>query len=163
AAALDDHVQWLAPDALLSELPRADLLLSPAAAGDLPLALKEAMALGVLVVATPVGGVPELLVDGVSRLLTPHTSAAPLVLAPLPPALRAPRRRPPPPRRAAPPRRPCRSPSPARRQRPLRHVPARPRPHGRRAARAGGAAGPRGVVTGGRSRRATRPSSGQPR
>src|SRR5262249_34018760 len=74
AAALDEHVQWLAPDALLAELPRADLLLSPAAAGDLPLALKEAMALGVLVVATPVGGVPELIVDGVSGLLASDTS-----------------------------------------------------------------------------------------
>src|SRR5262249_54739238 len=81
AAALDDNVQWLAPDALLSELPRADLLLRPAAAGDLPLALKEAMAPGVLVVAPPLGRVPQPIVDGGARLPPP----APPPDAPLPP------------------------------------------------------------------------------
>src|SRR5262249_51232601 len=81
AAALDDHVQWLAPDALLSELPRADLLLSPAPARDLPLALKEAMAPGVLLGAPPPRRVPEPSVDAVSGLLPSATSVDALVLA----------------------------------------------------------------------------------
>ena len=63
-----------APHDLLGLLASADILLSPARAGSLPLAIKEAMAAGVLVAATPVGGVPELLLDGVSGLLCANPS-----------------------------------------------------------------------------------------
>ncbi|HXJ84312.1 MAG TPA: glycosyltransferase, partial [Candidatus Methylomirabilis sp.] len=60
---------WLPP------LENADLVLSPATWGDFPLAMKDAMAIGVLVVATPVGGVPEIVLDGVSGILCADGSA----------------------------------------------------------------------------------------
>lgn len=57
-------------------LREADILLCVAPPGGLPAALGEAMAAGVLIVAIPVGGVPELIVDGISGLLCPGPSEA---------------------------------------------------------------------------------------
>jgi O-antigen biosynthesis protein len=62
------HIADAPPD-LLGVLSAADILLSPARSASLPVPIKEAMALGALVVATPVGGVPEIVIDGVTGLL----------------------------------------------------------------------------------------------
>ncbi len=59
-----------------ADLREADVLLCVAPAGGLPAALGEAMAAGVLVVATPADGVQELIVDGISGILCPGPSEA---------------------------------------------------------------------------------------
>ncbi|MBI5651539.1 MAG: glycosyltransferase [Chloroflexi bacterium] len=46
-----------------------DIVLSLSTYESFPSAIKEAMAAGILVVATPVGGIPELIIDGVSGIL----------------------------------------------------------------------------------------------
>jgi O-antigen biosynthesis protein len=55
-------------------LKSADLLLCPSTWESFPNSIKEAMAAGVLVVATPVGGIPELILDGVTGVLCQDTS-----------------------------------------------------------------------------------------
>jgi len=62
------------PSDVLGIVGSADIVLSPARTGSLPVAIKEAMAVGALVVATPVGGVPEIVIDGVSGVLCADTS-----------------------------------------------------------------------------------------
>ncbi len=59
---------------ILEILREADIVLSLSTIESFPTAIKEAMAAGVLVVATPVGGIPELIVDGVSGILCADTS-----------------------------------------------------------------------------------------
>ena len=84
AAALDGRVEFL------GALPRADALavVSGATAAvlpsdweNLPHAVVEALALGVPVVATRVGGVPEVVADGVNGLLVPPGDVAALAEA----------------------------------------------------------------------------------
>lgn len=60
-------------------LSQADLLLSLSTFESFPGSLKDAMAAGVLVVATPVGGIPELIIDSVSGILCTSTSVEDLV------------------------------------------------------------------------------------
>jgi glycosyltransferase involved in cell wall biosynthesis len=60
-------------------LRSADILLSFTTFESIPTPMKEAMAAGVLVVATPVGGIPELIVDGVSGILCAGTSVEAMV------------------------------------------------------------------------------------
>jgi glycosyltransferase involved in cell wall biosynthesis len=55
----------------LEVLSSSDIYLSTSVSEGLPTSLIEAMALGKAVVATSVGGVPEIVVDGVNGLLTP--------------------------------------------------------------------------------------------
>lgn len=55
-------------------LDGADMLLSLSTYESFPGSIKDAFAAGVLVVATPVGGVGELVIDGVSGILCPGTS-----------------------------------------------------------------------------------------
>jgi O-antigen biosynthesis protein len=55
-------------------LQRTDILLSLSTDESFPGTIGEAMAAGVLVVATPVGGIPELVIDGVSGILCSGTS-----------------------------------------------------------------------------------------
>ena len=62
---VDSHVVWVGrlfnSGELKAELQNADLTLFPTMAEGLPRALLEAMAVGLVCVSTPVGGVPELL------------------------------------------------------------------------------------------------------
>ncbi len=55
-------------------LQSADIVLSLSTFESFPSAIKEAMAAGVLVVATPVGGVQELLIDGITGILCADTT-----------------------------------------------------------------------------------------
>jgi glycosyltransferase involved in cell wall biosynthesis len=67
---LETRVHFLGfSDDVLKNLERADMVLSPSTFESFPSAIKEAMAAGVLVIATPVGGIPELIIDGVSGIL----------------------------------------------------------------------------------------------
>jgi glycosyltransferase involved in cell wall biosynthesis len=60
---------WLDPEAKRSALAAAGIVLMPSRSEGLPVVLLEAMAYGRAVVATSVGGIPELLRDDVDGLL----------------------------------------------------------------------------------------------
>ncbi len=77
-AGLEDRVSWLGEREDVPELVRAlDILLLPSVEEPFGRALIEAMALGVPVVSTNVGGPPEILEDGrEGYLLSPHDPAA---------------------------------------------------------------------------------------
>jgi hypothetical protein len=55
-------------------LAAADVLVSVSNSESFPSALKEAMAAGALVVATPIGGIPELILDGETGILCTGTT-----------------------------------------------------------------------------------------
>lgn len=63
---------------LLSE---ADISLNPSLADNMPVSVLESLASGVPVVSTRVGGIPDLLQDGVSALLVPPADPAALAQA----------------------------------------------------------------------------------
>ena len=68
---------WLNFPEKLEQLGKADVFVLPSHREGLPNALLEAMAAGLPVIATRVGGVPEVLdEDGVGILLDPHDSTA---------------------------------------------------------------------------------------
>ncbi len=73
-------------------MARLDLLVHPALRDPFPLALLEGMALGRAIVASAVGGIPEMLEDGVSGCLVPP-SDAPALAAAIAALLRDPARR----------------------------------------------------------------------
>jgi glycosyltransferase involved in cell wall biosynthesis len=59
---------------LRERLPLLDVLVQPSRADNLPLSVLEAMAAGLPVVGTRVGGIPELVIDGVTgRLVEPES------------------------------------------------------------------------------------------
>jgi glycosyltransferase involved in cell wall biosynthesis/peptidoglycan/xylan/chitin deacetylase (PgdA/CDA1 family) len=62
-------------------LAAADLLVVASSAEGLPVAVMEALAMGVPIVATAVGGIPELVRDGQEGLLVPSGDAAALAAA----------------------------------------------------------------------------------
>lgn len=62
---------WLDEDAKAELFACSDVFLLPSVSEGLPIALLEAMAHGQAIVATQVGGIPEILTDGVDALLVP--------------------------------------------------------------------------------------------
>jgi glycosyltransferase involved in cell wall biosynthesis len=62
-------------------LPAADLFLLTSISEGIPLTIIEAMAAGLPVVATAVGGIPEVVVDGHTGLLTPPKASHDLAAA----------------------------------------------------------------------------------
>ncbi len=75
--AVERFVQFLGFRADVPDILRAaDFLLLPSQHEGLPLAVLEAQATGVVVVASPAGGVPEVIRDGETGFLIPHADAA---------------------------------------------------------------------------------------
>ena len=67
---VDDRVWFLGfRDDCADLLRAADMLLLPSHTEGMPLTILEAQACGTPVIATPVGGIPEIIIDGVSGLL----------------------------------------------------------------------------------------------
>jgi glycosyltransferase involved in cell wall biosynthesis len=62
---------WLDADAKARALRESDVFLMPSTSEGLPVALLEAMAYGKPIVATRVGGIPDVLADGREGLLVP--------------------------------------------------------------------------------------------
>lgn len=60
---------WLGPGRLRSELAGATVFVLPSYAEGMPMALLEAMSWGLAVIATPVGGVPQVVEHGINGLL----------------------------------------------------------------------------------------------
>jgi len=77
-----EHVTFLGLRSDVADLMNAaELIVSPSDSEGLPLAVLEAMLLGKPVVATAVGGLPDLIEDGVSGLLVPPRNPAALAAA----------------------------------------------------------------------------------
>jgi glycosyltransferase involved in cell wall biosynthesis len=74
-----EHVHFLGDYAQVADvLTLLDLFVLPSITEGLPLALLEAMALGKAVVATDVGGVPDVITPGVNGVLVPARAVQPL-------------------------------------------------------------------------------------
>jgi glycosyltransferase involved in cell wall biosynthesis len=74
-------VGWLDGEAKAHWLDRADIFVLPSTSEGLPVALLEAMAHGLAIAATRVGGIPEVVTDGVEGLLVPPGDRAALTEA----------------------------------------------------------------------------------
>lgn len=64
-------IGWAGPDEVERLLGEADILVLPSHDENLPLSVIEGMAYGLAVVATPVGAVTDIVIDGVTGLLCP--------------------------------------------------------------------------------------------
>jgi glycosyltransferase involved in cell wall biosynthesis len=62
---------WLDAEQVDDLLESSDVLVLPSYAEGLPMSVIEAFAHGVAVIATPVGAIPEIVIDGESGLLVP--------------------------------------------------------------------------------------------
>jgi glycosyltransferase involved in cell wall biosynthesis len=69
---------WLEPEAKDALLRRAPVFAMPSRSEGLPMALLEAMAYGMAIASTAVGGIPEVLGDGEEGLLVPSEDPAAL-------------------------------------------------------------------------------------
>jgi colanic acid/amylovoran biosynthesis glycosyltransferase len=81
AAGLDHLIEFvgeLEPQEVIERLARADVFCLPSFAEGLPVSIMEAMAVGVPVVSTYIGGIPELAIDGRTALTVPAGNAAAL-------------------------------------------------------------------------------------
>jgi glycosyltransferase involved in cell wall biosynthesis len=77
---LGEHVKFLGwIDDLTPVLPRWDVFVMPSLEEGFPIAALDAMAAGLPVIATSVGGVPELIEDGKTGWLVPPRDAKALV------------------------------------------------------------------------------------
>jgi glycosyltransferase involved in cell wall biosynthesis len=79
-----ERLRWLGyldPDGLAKAFAATDVFVLPSISEGLPVALLEAMAQRLAIVASRVGGVPEVLVDGESAVLIEPRDAAALVAA----------------------------------------------------------------------------------
>jgi glycosyltransferase involved in cell wall biosynthesis len=66
---------------LLQEMCQSDFLLFPSYTEGFPLTVLEAMATGLAVIATTVGGIPEMIIDGAGGLLVPPRDSNALAAA----------------------------------------------------------------------------------
>lgn len=71
---LSNHVAftgWIDGEALLAAYQRASILCLPSHSEGLPVSILQAMSQGVAVIATPVGGIPEIIKSGKNGILVP--------------------------------------------------------------------------------------------
>ena len=85
-----EFLGWV--DDLQSVLPRWDVFVMPSLEEGFPIAALDAMAAGLPVIASSVGGIPELVVDGETGWLVPPADVEALVSR-LRPMLRSPEQR----------------------------------------------------------------------
>lgn len=81
---LTDRVElpgWVGPERVARLIASADILVLPSFSENLPVAIIEAMAAGVAVVATPVGAVEDIVADGETGLLVPPGDVDALAMA----------------------------------------------------------------------------------
>lgn len=69
---------WLDAEAKAEQLERCDVFVMPSLSEGMPIALLEAMAYGCAIVASAVGGVPEVVADGSEAVLVPPSDPAAL-------------------------------------------------------------------------------------
>ena len=76
---IQHRVQFLGWQPHVEQVLRAaDIVVLPSLSEGLPMAILEAMACAAPIVATPVGGIPEAITDGVTGLLVPPSDAGAL-------------------------------------------------------------------------------------
>lgn len=73
--------EWLSSAALIEQMDRAQVLVLPSQAENLPLSLLEGMAWELAPIVTPVGAVPEVIQDGHNGLLVPVSDVGALAAA----------------------------------------------------------------------------------